>query len=720
VDNKTFSSGKLTLTNRQSTSIAPALESLPGWLMLGSIREDDVPFDQWSLENNPQDDPDGAFERVFNHFYDPLNNRPLMSAGRAVGATAVDWATRPDVFQILDEPIPARYVMRDNHFGIPSAREAMWRALTLKKIDSTGTLVDLLAPSEGGATAMLWELRLQYWATTFRALGDSLHLLQDMAQPQHTRNDAHAGMGCVLRTCLAGHASYYEKYVDARATGLREFHLRERFRNAPTDPDAVESVAVNSLEFSDYPPTYFANYSDFFATVVGAASVNGAGLANYSNQGFFTAGTNIDSAGGGYDAPPWSFGNLQDEIIPNGSVTNAAGRPVAGALKLKVGTVQDHLNPAESVALVRLSSVGAFDQFVNPTGKRQYTLNHYNYDDQAALLIPRAVAYSAGFLDYFFRGVLDISLPSVGVYAVIDQTQQGCTITCGFRAVRLKLKNSTPNEALSNGFFVAVAKFFRNNKYAPDLTGEPGGPAFTGFDARSLWEEIVVSDKVPISTLPGGRLGPNGEAEIQFNFSGPIPINATDIYLQVVFRGQLGNESDAVVVTTKNISEPNYIAFVNDTDYRYDSTTDTFLASPGLSQTITQIGVKLGGATTPIAILGSLGVRKYAQLAFLTDVPASGTEHLVIDFNAAGIGSPLTYDLPIATFASPGGTVYERRPREVSSYRGMWSDYRVDTFAGFNYAITPCGTGDIRRICTSAGLTTIPASNAVAWSINFP
>jgi hypothetical protein len=187
-----------------------------------------------------------------------------------------------------------------------------------------------------------------------------------------------------------------------------------------------------------------------------------------------------------------------------------------------------------------------------------------------------------------------------------------------------------------------------------------------------------------------------------------------------VFRGQLGNEADAVVVTTKNISEPNYIAFVNDTDYRYDSATDTFQASPGLSQTITQIGVKLGGATTPIATLGSLGVRNFAQLAFLTDVPASGTEQLVIDFNAAGIGSPLTYALPIATFASPGGTVYERRPREVTSYRGRWSDYRVDTFAGFNYAITPCGAGDTRRICTSAGLTTIPASNAVAWSVNFP
>ncbi len=33
--------------------------------------------------------------------------------------------------------------------------------------------------------------RHAYRATTFRALGDVLHLVQDMGQPQHTRNAAH-------------------------------------------------------------------------------------------------------------------------------------------------------------------------------------------------------------------------------------------------------------------------------------------------------------------------------------------------------------------------------------------------------------------------------------------------------------------------------------------------------------------------------------------------
>ena len=50
------------------------------------------------------------------------------------------------------------------------------------------------------------EQRDRYWATTFRALGDIVHHLQDMAQPQHTRNDAHAGVGIADETQLRGTA----------------------------------------------------------------------------------------------------------------------------------------------------------------------------------------------------------------------------------------------------------------------------------------------------------------------------------------------------------------------------------------------------------------------------------------------------------------------------------------------------------------------------------
>lgn len=50
--------------------------TLQGWLMRGAIREDDMPL---PFGTNPQDlsPPDLPFYRVFNHFYDPVYNRPL-------------------------------------------------------------------------------------------------------------------------------------------------------------------------------------------------------------------------------------------------------------------------------------------------------------------------------------------------------------------------------------------------------------------------------------------------------------------------------------------------------------------------------------------------------------------------------------------------------------------------------------------------------------------
>ena len=51
------------------------------------------------------------------------------------------------------------------------------------------------------------DTRKAYWATTFRALGDVIHLVQDMAQPQHTRSEIHP----------LGMRKEFENYIEARA-----------------------------------------------------------------------------------------------------------------------------------------------------------------------------------------------------------------------------------------------------------------------------------------------------------------------------------------------------------------------------------------------------------------------------------------------------------------------------------------------------------------------
>jgi hypothetical protein len=165
----------------------------------------------------------------------------------------------------------------------------------------------------------------------------------------------------------------------------------------------------------------------------------------------------------------------------NGTVKNAFGTDVPGALTLVTGSVIDPATPSALAVGVRLSSVGMFDQFLAPADRR-YTLNHYNYDDQMALLLPRAVAYSAGLLDFFFRGQMEIRLPDEGVYSIVDHAQfepPNSSIDPyagykGFSKLRLRLLNSTPpiittpdsTTSRTDAGTASVLAFRRNLRYA--------------------------------------------------------------------------------------------------------------------------------------------------------------------------------------------------------------------------------------------------------------
>lgn len=704
-DNANFTNEKLKQANEKS-SFAPPIGSIPGWLMSGAVREDDVPFDRGALENNPQDAPDPQLVRVLNHFFDPYSNRPLL-----FWAKAPDWAIgTPDT-------------SLRNHFDLAAGREAMWRALTLKQQTAPGVLADLPFPSNfaslgspGTLERDRERLRLAYWATTFHALGSVVHLLQDMAQPQHTRNEPHSGRLCDALHCPGGHASFYEKYVDARITGNRKATLRERYWswNDPTDVEL--GVVPAPIDFSAYPDPLpeFDLHWDFFATDLQLDSTNGSGLANYSNAGFFTPTTNIGDGGGGYPSPSSNPATYIHDSVPASSLVDAGGDLVrsGGSLTLLKGPVRDNLNPSRSATGVALSSRGAFDQFLNArTGRAQYVLTHYNYRDQAALLIPRAVAYSAGLLNHFFRGELEISLPDEGVFAAVDHTQQACKDTCGFGRLKLKLKNTTPNtEAMSGGLFVAVVKFRRNNAYQPDLSGNPGGPAFTGDVARSLYEEILVSAPAALTAL-----GANQQLPVTFDFPQRIPINATDIQLQVVYRGRLGQEADAVAVTTLDIAEPSFYAMSNSTDYVYDATTDTFHGVPYGSylrpDPITGLALSFNG-TTPVATIPLLDGGQTAQLAFLG---ARGNQPTLATWTH-GPAAQGAWNLPAYEFGSAGtGGPYQANINAVPS-RGLHHViHQFHTYPpGYIPVAPPCSQEP--ELCRQNNLSPLVK---VAWQVNF-
>ena len=192
--------------------------TIKGWLMRGAIREDDA-----KGEDNPQDDlfnPD--LRRPLHHFFDPYYNRPLEVLGLALLDDDVhrspDWAVGSrNAFDTPNTPEDGRR----NHFTVFDAREAMYRALTGKKQDGTNA-----TPNATDNDPAPEQVRKTWWATTFRALGDILHLNQDMAQPQHTRNEPHSGKGgWLVDELLTGHESVLEKYLEARVTGDSDYKL---------------------------------------------------------------------------------------------------------------------------------------------------------------------------------------------------------------------------------------------------------------------------------------------------------------------------------------------------------------------------------------------------------------------------------------------------------------------------------------------------------------
>jgi hypothetical protein len=626
-----FENDKMSDVREKMTGI-PNPYTIPGWVVRGAIREDD------NTKETPQgtpegDEPGGVFQRSYGHFYDPVNERGLTVGPRTLGPKANDWA------RISGTTIPytpfANPVIGENRYNIPSAREAMWRALTLKKL-SNGSLSDLPVTGSGGNLAALRESeRKAYWATMFRALGDMVHLVQDMGQPQHTRNDAHSGLGCVPGTdvCAAGHASFVESYLKARTLQSGSFSLDEGLFS--TSPGKVRNTTAPQLIYAGYTPPTFNTYQDYFSTG------DGKGLANYSNRGFFSAGTNLNDANQlAYPQPNES--SLSDVTV---ALKDGAGNVTANIF-FKAGTVYDRVTGTPDTE-VKLTTYGIFDQFLIESGKSpRYSLNAYNYDDQAKLLIPRAVGYSAGLIDYFFRGTLEIKRPTDGVFAAVDHSkpENQCAFNpssapgCGFKKIKMKLKNATadivvPNgggtfkQDMSGGKLYAVAKYHNNACFDPSFQSPIYGNSFnTG--CHSAEEVITLSDAYSATpfTLNAGE-----EKELEFTFNtNAIPFSATDLYIQVVYRGKLGSEDDAVVVGTYDVSEPTFMTLANYTDVKIDVVNKTCAVNPpGLPQSPFDFDAKLyvlqGKLTDPgppqykELVVTRLDPGQYVRLAFLGD-----------------------------------------------------------------------------------------------------
>jgi len=211
---------------------------------------------------------------------------------------------------------------------------------------------------------------------------------------------------------------------------------------------------------------------------------------------------------------------------------------------------------------------GPLFEYLNsyPSLQRQaLKLDSSTHNDFAEKLLPRAVGYSAGLLNYFFRGTIEITAPSTYVYSIVDGSQTPYVDNATgnqhqqFTHIKTKVKNTTQSEEIQGGILQAVARYKIIPNYAPDLSNYPPD----GIVMSALTYSYSVSSTQIISSLSSTT-----SAEFTFDFSdSPIPAGITDLILQVVFKGTLGNEmKNAVAVGMKDLMEPTHLVLWNLTD----------------------------------------------------------------------------------------------------------------------------------------------------------
>lgn len=493
-----------------------------------------------------------AFPRSLYHFYNPVADQGL-GVGDLSFSGSPDWALEDESEDFL---FPQYYSYRH-------AKEYYLNALL----------------GEAGF--------YHYWmGITFQTLGQVIHHLEDMAQPEHVRNDPHLVIPIPGSDPIPFDPSLYESYTD---------ELRD---------DKKLDGLLNQV----YPSVYMEMPREYWKKS-GQELLQSQGIAAFTNRNFVSKDTNFMMLNGepitahdGFDFPqPGSSGVESLEALLGAE----DGATLCGELKNDPYIVV----PAEAVCYVefisstgkdqytgeeifnkRASSLSVLDQHLRARqlkvrragGKdatytevdRIFTLNQFNFDAFHKILLPRAVGYSTGLINYFFRGRLELEAVEGGIYAAADHADQE---SAKFTKVRVRVKNASSipfkegeeQPALLGGTLKAVVRYITNPCYHPDLSGElnlSGQIPASGCDTvRYVGEaerNIAISESIAVAQVS------DAFAEYEFDFSNnPVPLGIRDVILQVVYEGKVGEEDDGIAVGTRDISEPTYLAVFNNTDY---------------------------------------------------------------------------------------------------------------------------------------------------------
>lgn len=438
----------------------------------------------------------------FNHFYNPFwqTQPPTYLGGvdsggdrdddtldqeggfldrapaRHFGRPSMEWALDGG-----DPGIEMQYTDQDNVWAWDRAREAFHLAL-LNCFEDENQRGDPAASCSAFAMNPNHTLPHGKTARAFRALGHQLHWIQDLASRAHVRNDAHPSLS-------------YEEWL-AKRPALRV-----------ADFEGVAQVVLDQLEarLSQLPSG--VALQDFYDCVPRGGAFDpqsSLGLAEYTCRNFLSEHSipyEEKERRPWYRRKAFEFPRITDQRVAFDQF------PLADR-EYALTTYEDPLAIGEN-PYVYLKVRHAWCE---RTGRRVVpftTRDPLVREDHASRLLPRAIAYSAAVINYFFRGQIEV-----------DATRFDYDPGTGdLINVHVEVRNATANGEPMAGGDVALA-------YAYD---DPSG------------------SRVVDSYLVGSSLAVSSAAPSVFDFPIQIPAGSSKFKFYFAYKGLLGAEPNAVV-----------------------------------------------------------------------------------------------------------------------------------------------------------------------------
>ncbi len=311
------------------------------------------------------------------------------------------------------------------------------------------------------------------FAKTFKGLGHIIHLIQDSAQPAHVRNDPHPLDG-------SGIIKGFESWAKNNAVDLGLYDLPPNF------PIVSHDTSVGNYS----PITQFWDTDQYDGTNPSAGT--NIGISEYTNANFFSEDT--------INASNFPYPQInQSTPVVEGEFTNT----LWNTTYQRQYYLKDCCGETNEGQGYLLSAVDYLDYY-----RQEYPLlsiglpikpilDNNVYADYADLLLPRAIGYSAGLLNYFFRGEIE-------VIQIPDSNN-------------IKIKNNSSEDM--DGIFTLYY----------EATDGTRNPVSDGSWSRSLQ---------PVNNT--------GDTSDELSFTEPTNIAEGKEYI-IVFEGTLGKESNVVV-----------------------------------------------------------------------------------------------------------------------------------------------------------------------------